>query len=135
MSKKHLQSAIENPDQQIRASSNNILGKVYWSLVSQLGITPASFNVSLNRFVRNPCNVSEQTAHKRSEKMSNLTAELTNPARMSWNKFLQGLQAIEVVKIRFKVEVWRGKRRIYAETIIETELDTIRPEEERNEGD
>ena len=125
MSKRHLQRAVEDPDQQIRKSSNNLLGRVYWSLISKLGITTASFNASLNKYVRDPLNVPEQTAHKRSEKMSNLTAELTNYHRMSWNKFFEGLKAAEIVRIRITFEAWRGKRQLYAKTVVDTELSEI----------
>lgn len=125
MSKRHLQSAVENPDEQIRKSSNNLLGRVYWSLISKLGITAASFNASLNKYVRDPKNVPEQTAHKRSEKMSNLTAELTNYHRMSWNKFFEGLKAAEIVRVRITFESWRGKRKLYAKTVVDTELSEI----------
>lgn len=125
MSKRHLQRAVENPDEQIRKSSNNLLGRVYWSLICKLGITGASFNASLNKYVRDPKNVPEQTAHKRSEKMSNLTAELTNYHRMSWNKFFEGLKAAEIVRVRITFESWRGKRKLYAKTVVDTELSEI----------
>ena len=125
MSKRHLQRAVENPDEQIRKSSNNLLGRVYWSLISRLGITDASLNASLNKYVRDPKNVPEQTAHKRSEKMSNLTAELTNYHRMSWNKFFEGLKAAEIVRVRITFESWRGKRKLYAKTVVDTELSEI----------
>lgn len=122
MSKKHLQEAVENPDEQIRKSSDNLLGRVFWTLVPQLGITDASINASMNKYIRDPNNVPEQTAHKRSEKMSNLTAELTNPRALSWNKFIEGLKAIEVFRVRVRFEVWRGRREVHAMTVLDLSL-------------
>lgn len=125
MSKRHLQRAVDDPAEQIRKSSNNLLGRVYWTLIDRLGITTASFNASLNKYVRDPKNVPEQTAHKRSEKMSNITAELTNYHRMSWNKFFEGLKAAEIFRVRITFEVWRGKRQLYASTVVDTELSEV----------
>lgn len=129
MSKKHLENALLDPVSQIQRSRNNLLGRVYWTLVSRLGITPASFISSLNKFIRDPNNVPDQTARKRSERMSNITAELTNPERMSWNKFIEGLKAAEIIRIRIKFEVWRGKRKIHAETIVDANLCEISTDE------
>ena len=57
--------------------------------------------------------------------MSNLTAELTNYHRMSWNKFFEGLKAAEIVRVRITFESWRGKRKLYAKTVVDTELSEI----------
>lgn len=122
MSKKMLREAVEDPSSQVKKSSNNMLGRIYWTLVKNLGITFQSFNASLNRYVEDQPNVSPQTSSKRSEKISNLTAELTCYDRMSWNKFVEGLKAIEVVRLRIKVEVWRGRRKLLAETILDADL-------------
>jgi len=122
MSKKMLREAVEDPTTQVRKSSNNILGRIYWTLVKNLDVSFQSFNTSLSRYVENDLNVSPQTSSKRSEKISNLTAELTCYDRMSWNKFIEGLKAIQIIRLRIRVEVWRGKREIYAETILDTDL-------------
>lgn len=111
MSRRNLNDAIENPGRQIEASKNNTLGQVFWALVSGLQLNVASFTSSLNRFVRNPANNPVQTARKRSEKASNLTSELTNTERLTWSKFIEGLRAIEIIKMRVTFEVWRKNGR------------------------
>lgn len=104
-----------------KIAGTNHLGRIFWSLFDNLGITYQSFSTSLRKYVHNP-NYVVQTATKRTEKTSNIFAELSCDERMSWGKFIEGLKAIEIVRFRITVEVWRGRREIYAVTTFESEL-------------
>lgn len=132
MSKKQLQAALEDPLGQVRRSRNNMLGQMYWTLVNKLGITLPSFTASLDKYVRNARNVPVQSARKRSEKTSNLTSEITNPDRLTWPKLIEAFKAIEITRVRIKIEVWRGRRKIHAETILDKDLADFELEETEN---
>jgi hypothetical protein len=132
MSKKKLQDAVANPVEQVKRSTNNLLGRVYWILIDKLDLSMEAITLSLNRYVRDPRNGVVQTSHKRSEKISNLTGELTNHSRMSWNKFIEGLKVIEVTRVRITFEVWRGKRDTYAKTVIDQKMSDLETSDEEN---
>ena len=85
------------------------------------------------RYVNDVNNVPIQSSEKRSEKRSNLVNALVNEEKLSWLRFIEGLKAIQVFRIRITVETWRGKNEDYSKVIYDSEISTKNVEGQEDE--
>lgn len=126
MSNDKMKTALQNPLLQQRKCPG-LLGKLFWGIMDNHGVNSASWAHSMLKYVKDPMNVPEQTASRRSEARNNLTSALTgdNP---SWLQFLRGLRAARIWRIRITIETWREGDAKSSITQIESTLIDINDE-------
>ena len=125
MSKKRAREATENPQRQIELSHGNLLGRLFWTIISRANITYAVWDRHMSKFVNDPRNVPEQTPDRRGERRANLMAALTKYDRLSWNRLIEGLKSTGFTKIELVVRVHRPSGREPVEVTVISELADI----------
>lgn len=119
MSSRKLKAALDDPMRQSRTSRHH-LQQIFWKIVNNYEPTWAKWERWIRKYVQNP-NVCVQIPRRQSERRNNLHIALTNKEALSWSKFIDGLMAIDIRRIKFTIEIWRGETEQYS--VVEHEVD------------
>lgn len=102
---------------------NHILLKLFWQIATEYRIDMNMWSSSVTRYVHNPANCPALT-NRRVDKRNNLQSCLCKTQKITWDRFLEALKAIDVTEIYlvFMFETENNKELEVELTIDLTEL-------------
>ncbi len=106
--KESVKSLLENSDKRI-GYARNTLAMVWREILAKQNMSLSGWDMSMERYLRNPRNGIMQDSKSKSSARGNLNKELTRDV-MSWRVFEKGLRFLGPVQVRMKIELeWQNK--------------------------